>query len=64
MNIETGLMSMNRTAGFPVSIGALMIGSGQLTKRGLLSPVNDIPFNRFVQELAARNIEITEEEGS
>jgi len=55
---------MNRTAGFPVSIGALMIGSGQLTKRGLLSPVNDIPFDRFVQKLAARNIEITEEEVS
>ncbi len=64
MNIETGFMSMNRTVGFTVSIGALMIGSGQLTKRGLLSPVNDIPFDRFVQELAVRNIEITEEEVS
>ena len=41
-----------------------MIGSGHLTKRGLLSPVNDIPFDRFVQELAVRNIEITEEEVS
>jgi saccharopine dehydrogenase-like NADP-dependent oxidoreductase len=58
-DLETGFMSMNRTVGFTVSIGALMIGSGQLTKRGLLSPVNDIPFDRFVQELAARNIEIT-----
>ncbi|NKQ34033.1 MAG: hypothetical protein HF973_00285 [Chloroflexi bacterium] len=61
-DLETGFMSMNRTVGFTVSIGALMIGSGQLTKRGLLSPVNDIPFDRFVQALAARNIEITVEE--
>ncbi len=61
-DLETGFMAMNRTVGFTVSIGALMIGSGQLTKRGLLSPVNDIPFDRFVQELAARNIEITVEE--
>jgi saccharopine dehydrogenase-like NADP-dependent oxidoreductase len=63
-DLETGFMSMNRTVGFTVSIGAVMIGSGQLTKRGLLSPVNDIPFDRFVQELAARNIEITKEEVS
>jgi saccharopine dehydrogenase-like NADP-dependent oxidoreductase len=63
-DLEMGFMSMNRTVGFTVSIGALMIGSGQLTKRGLLSPVNDIPFDRFVQELAVRNIEITEEEVS
>ena len=41
-----------------------MIGSGQLTKRGLLSPINDIPFDRFLEELAARNIEITVEESA
>ncbi len=63
-DLETGFMSMNRTVGFTVSIGALMIGSGQLSKRGLLSPVNDIPFEHFVQELAMRNIEITVTEGS
>ena len=61
-DLATGFMSMNRTVGFTVSIGALMIGSGQLTKRGLISPVNDIPFDRFVEELAARNIETTVEE--
>jgi saccharopine dehydrogenase-like NADP-dependent oxidoreductase len=58
-DLETGLMSMNRTVGFTVSIGALMIGTGQITKRGLLSPINDIPFEPFAQELAARGIQIT-----
>ena len=58
-NLETGFMSMNRTVGFTASIGALMIGSGQLTKRGLLSPINDIPFEPFVKELTVRGIQIT-----
>jgi saccharopine dehydrogenase-like NADP-dependent oxidoreductase len=58
-DLETGLMSMNRTVGFTASIGALMIGTGQITKRGLLSPINDIPFEPFAQELAARDIQIT-----
>ncbi len=57
-DLETGLMSMNRTVGFTVSIGALMIGTGKITKRGLLSPINDIPFEPFAQELAARDIQI------
>jgi len=57
-DLETGFMSMNRTVGFTASIGALMIGTGQITKRGLLSPINDIPFDPFAQELAARDIQI------
>jgi saccharopine dehydrogenase-like NADP-dependent oxidoreductase len=61
-DMQTGFMSMSRTVGFTVSLGALMIGSGQLTKRGLISPVNDVPFDQFVQELAARNIKITVDE--
>ncbi len=61
-DLETGYMSMNRTVGYTVSIGALMIGSGKLTRRGLLSPVNDIPFDYFVRELAARDIEVTVED--
>ncbi len=57
-DLETGLMSMSRTVGFTVSIGALMIGTGQITKRGLLSPLNDIPYTPLVQELANRDIQI------
>ncbi|MCP5025243.1 MAG: hypothetical protein GY929_03065 [Actinomycetia bacterium] len=61
-DLETGYMSMNRAVGYTVSIGALMIGSGKLTRRGLLSPVNDIPFDDFVRELAVRGIEVTVED--
>ena len=37
-DMETGFTAMSRTVGYTASIGAQMIGSGQITKRGLLSP--------------------------
>jgi saccharopine dehydrogenase-like NADP-dependent oxidoreductase len=60
-DLETGFSAMSRTVGYTASIGALMIGSGQITKRGLLSPVNDVPYGPFAQELAKRGIRITSE---
>jgi lysine 6-dehydrogenase len=59
-DLGTGFTAMSRTVGFTASIGALMIGSGQLSKRGLLSPVHDIPYNLFKKELAKRGIRISE----
>ncbi len=58
-DLETGFTAMSRTVGYTASIGALMIGSGNITKRGLLSPVNDVPYAPFVQELGKRGIRIT-----
>jgi saccharopine dehydrogenase-like NADP-dependent oxidoreductase len=60
-DLETGFTAMSRTVGFTTSIGALMIGSGKITKRGVLSPVNDVPYGPFVQELGKRDIRITTE---
>ncbi len=60
-DLATGLSAMSRTVGYTASIGALMIGTGQITRRGLLSPVNDVPYTLFVQELAKRNIQVTSE---
>ncbi len=60
-DLETGFTSMSRTVGYTASIGAQMIGKGQITERGLLSPVNDIPYKLFVQELKKRDIQITAE---
>ncbi len=60
-DLETGLSGMSRTVGYTDSIGALMIGTGQITQRGLLSPVNDIPYKLFTQELAKRDIQVTSE---
>jgi len=60
-DLETGFTAMSRTVGYTTSIGAQMIGTGRLTARGLLSPINDIPYESFAQELSKRGIWITSE---
>jgi lysine 6-dehydrogenase len=60
-DLTTGLTAMSRTVGFTASIGALMIGTGKITKRGVLSPVTDIPFKLLEEELKKRDIKITSE---
>lgn len=58
-DLETGHTAMCRTVGYTASIGAQMIASGQIVKRGLLAAVNDIPYGLFAQELRKREIQIT-----
>ncbi len=60
-DLATGFTAMNRTVGFTASIGAQLIGSGRLNKRGLLSPLRDVSYDLFKEELANRNIHISEE---
>ena len=60
-DLATGLTAMSRTVGFTASIGAQLIGSGRLNKRGLLSPLRDIPYDLFKEELAQRGIRVSEE---
>lgn len=57
-DLNTGFTSMNRTVGFTASIGAQLLGSGKITKRGLLDPVRDVPFELFEEELNKRGIEV------
>ncbi|MDZ7295568.1 MAG: saccharopine dehydrogenase NADP-binding domain-containing protein, partial [candidate division KSB1 bacterium] len=60
-DLTTGFTAMSRTVGFTISIGAQMIGSGELAARGLLSPVKDVPYEPFVRELRKRGIAVTSE---
>lgn len=60
-DLTTGFTAMSRTVGFTISIGAQMIGLGELTARGLLSPVRDVPYKPFVRELRKRGISVTSE---
>ena len=55
-DLETGFTAMNRTVGFTASIGAQFIAKNIISKKGLLSPVNDIPFDPFEKELNLRGI--------
>lgn len=61
-DLAMGLSAMSRTVGFTASIGAILIGRGVITGRGLLSPVTDVPYRILVDELGRRGIEITREE--
>jgi saccharopine dehydrogenase-like NADP-dependent oxidoreductase len=48
---DSGILAMGRTTGFTAAIGATLLGSGRIQKRGLLSPLTDVPFEEFVSEL-------------
>jgi saccharopine dehydrogenase-like NADP-dependent oxidoreductase len=52
---------MSRTVGYPASIGAHMIVQGLVSRRGLLSPLTDVPCQPFVDALARRGIRVTSE---
>lgn len=55
---STGLSAMMRTTAFPASIVALMMARGQTTQNGALPQERCIPPELFMQELAARKIEV------
>ncbi|MFX0086697.1 MAG: saccharopine dehydrogenase family protein [Candidatus Hodarchaeota archaeon] len=57
-DLTTGFTAMSRTVGYTASIGAHLIGNGKINKKGLLSPVIDIPYDIFMQELNKRGISI------
>jgi lysine 6-dehydrogenase len=57
-DLTTGLMAMNRAVGYTASIGAQMILRGDITQRGLLSPLTDVPVSLFLQELQSRGITV------
>ena len=61
-DLNTGLLAMQRTVGYTTSIGAQMILSGQISKRGLLTPTHDIPSDIFIEELRKNNINIQRQE--
>jgi saccharopine dehydrogenase-like NADP-dependent oxidoreductase len=58
-DLETGLLSMQRTVGFTISIGAQMLLRGDIPARGLLSPITHVPADVALAELAQRGIKIT-----
>jgi lysine 6-dehydrogenase len=57
---KTGLSAMMRTTAFPASIVAQMMASGETTQKGALPQELCISPEKFVNELAARNIKIIE----
>ncbi len=57
-DLRSGLTAMQRTVGFPMSIGAQMILDGRIEQKGIVNPV-DVPFEPFIEELEKRGIVYT-----
>ncbi len=62
-DLTSGLLAMNRTVGYTASIGAQMILRGDIKRRGLLSPLTDVPTDVFFEELRQRGISVQRAEG-
>jgi lysine 6-dehydrogenase len=57
---STGLSAMQRTTAFPASVIAQMMARGETTQKGAVPQERCIPPDEFVEELAARDIRISE----
>jgi lysine 6-dehydrogenase len=60
-DLKSGLYGMSLGVGFPASIVAQMIASGEISKKGVLNPALDVPYAPFMAALAERGIIVTEE---
>jgi saccharopine dehydrogenase-like NADP-dependent oxidoreductase len=59
-DLKSGLFGMSLGVGFPASIVAQMIASGEIFKKGVLNPSLDVPYAPFMAALAKRGIVVTE----
>lgn len=57
---KTGISAMERTTGFTLSIVGLFLGRGIISGRGTLPSYRAIPYQPYVEALAARGIEVKE----
>lgn len=53
---------MNNLTGVPLAIGALMLGRGEIARRGVVAPEACVPPDAFIAELAQRGIRVYEGE--
>jgi lysine 6-dehydrogenase len=59
-DLTTGLLAMSLGVSYPACIAAEMIAKGKINKKGILSPVRDMPVDLFLKELKSRGIKIEE----
>ena len=60
-DLDTGFTSMQRTVGFTMGIGAIMLAQGKIDIKGIVSPTQ-VPLDLILPELKKRNINITRKE--
>ena len=54
----TRLMAMSMGVAYPACIVAEMIAKGEITQKGVLSPVIDVPCDLFMRQLSKRGINV------
>jgi len=60
---KNGISSMGRVTGFSAAIGAILIGRGEIEKKGIVAPEDAIDgklYQKFMNELGKRNITVHE----
>ncbi len=62
-DLDSGFTAMSRTVGYTASIGAQLIAGGELARRGLLSPVRDVPFEILAREMRKRGMQVASTAG-
>ena len=53
-------MAMSMGVAYPACIVAEMIVNGEIDKKGVISPVTDVPCDSFIDQLKKRGIKINE----
>jgi lysine 6-dehydrogenase len=60
-DLTTGLLAMSTGVASAACIVAEMIVRGEVTRRGILNPATDVPYESFMKELSKRGIRVQEE---
>ncbi len=63
-DLKTGLMAMSLGVAHAATIAASMIASGEIQRKGVLSPATDIPYDSFMERLKQRGIQAHEDIGT
>jgi len=59
-DLDTGILAMSKGVGYTACIVAKMIARGEITEKGVLSPLTHIPVAPFMERLKKRGIVIKE----
>ncbi len=59
-DLDTGILAMSKGVGYTACIVAKMIARGEITEKGVLSPLTHIPVAPFMERLKKRGIEVKE----
>ncbi|NNF99121.1 MAG: saccharopine dehydrogenase [Desulfobacteraceae bacterium] len=59
-DLDTGIMAMSKGVGYPASIVAQMMAGGEIPEKGVLSPLQHVPYPSFASKLNDRGIVLEE----